>query len=160
MASVGPSTGLAAMAEMRIRTAQRQGAFDELEGHGRPIDLPSSPFVDSHEAILNRIMIRNGVSPEWIQSGQAIEKDALELKTWMRKEWIKRKRYPDVLEGPWRQDLDRRAEALNLRIRHYNLIVPASFLERAPFVLETELKEMLEDLPPLSRPVKKEIVCW
>jgi len=215
MSNAMPVSGLASLAELKIRQAIRNGMFDDLEGHGRPIQPGfDSPFVDSHEAVMNRVLVKNGVAPPWIevgmgetrvgcqghlktrplrQSGNAVEKDIVDFRRRMRKEWESRKRYLDVLEqGPWRDDLERRYQGwflfacgvfqdtpnvrvkgqtnptlivvepsgLNERIRHYNLITPAPFLEKSPVLLSNEISHMLEDMPPRERPRPKKIECW
>jgi DnaJ family protein C protein 28 len=76
MSSAMPS-GLASLAELKIRTAMREGVFDDLEGHGRPSQPGfDSPFVDSNDAVMNRVLVKNGVTPAWIE---VIFRDSIRL---------------------------------------------------------------------------------
>lgn len=101
---------LSALAELKIRSAIREGLLDEIQGRGKPLAFFESPFVTPHDAAMNRIMIKNGAVPDWIGAGSLIEKEAGELRRRMRREWEARKRYADTFDGPWKNELANRVE--------------------------------------------------
>lgn len=47
----------------RIKTAEQEGAFDNLEGAGRPLKATGDP----QDAMLSRLMKENGAVPEAVQ---------------------------------------------------------------------------------------------
>lgn len=60
----------------RIQAAEREGAFDNLPGAGKP--LP--PCDDPENAVLNRIMKENGAVPEAV----AVSKELARLREELR----------------------------------------------------------------------------
>jgi DnaJ family protein C protein 28 len=50
----------------RIEEAVRQGAFDNLRGKGKPLNLQRNPFVPEEMEIAYSIMENNQIAPEWI----------------------------------------------------------------------------------------------
>ena len=97
------------IAERKIREAMEEGAFDHLEGTGRPIALDENPFEDPSQRLANRILKNNGLSPAWILEAKEIEAEALRLRN-------------HVGEPP--ADYRKRVAALNRRIAAFNLKAP------------------------------------
>ena len=60
------------VAERKIREAMEEGAFDHLEGTGKPLDLSENPFEDPSERMANRLLKNNGITPAWIQEAKEI----------------------------------------------------------------------------------------
>lgn len=57
--------------DQQIREAQERGAFDQLSGRGRPLDLTSNPYArDQYLAF--KILRDAGCAPEWIELDKAI----------------------------------------------------------------------------------------
>jgi hypothetical protein len=52
-----------AVAEERIQEAMRSGAFDNLPGAGRPLDLDEDPLVPAELRVANRILKNAGCVP-------------------------------------------------------------------------------------------------
>ena len=69
------------IAERKIREAMEEGAFDQLEGEGRPLDLDENPFEDPSLRMAHRILRNNGFAPEWIEEWKDIERAIHEGKT-------------------------------------------------------------------------------
>src|SRR5260370_41031085 len=53
--------------------AMGEGAFDILEGKGKPLDLTEDPFEDPADRMANRLLRNNGVAPLWIEESKEIE---------------------------------------------------------------------------------------
>lgn len=50
----------------RIEEAIRNGAFDNLRGKGKPLNLQRNPFVPEEMEMAYSIMEANNIAPEWI----------------------------------------------------------------------------------------------
>ncbi len=98
------------IAERKIREAMEEGAFDHLEGAGRPLDLDENPFEDPSLRMAHRLLKNNGLVPGWIQEAREIEAESRLLRD--------RAGQPDG-------DFQNRVDALNRRILAFNLKAPA-----------------------------------
>lgn len=66
-----------AVAEERIQEAMRRGAFDNLPGAGRPLDLDDDLLVSPELRIANRILKNAGcVPPELLERREIAELEA------------------------------------------------------------------------------------
>jgi hypothetical protein len=108
------------VAERKIREAMEEGAFDNLEGKGKPLDLSENPFEDPSDRMANRLLKNNGFAPTWIEEAKEIEAESRRL------------RAPGVLST---DDLRIRMAALNRRIMAFNLRAPALSLHKRPFAI-------------------------
>ena len=106
------------VAERKIREAMEEGAFDHLEGTGKPLDLSENPFEDPSERMANRLLKNNGISPAWIVEAKEIEAEAHRL---------------GIRDEAAKGDYQERVAALNRRIASFNLRAPASSLHKRPF---------------------------
>jgi hypothetical protein len=57
--------------DQQIREAQEQGAFDDLPGKGRPLDLTPNPYAQDRE-MAYKILKDAGYAPDWIELDKAI----------------------------------------------------------------------------------------
>jgi hypothetical protein len=104
------------IAERKIREAMEEGAFDELDGTGAPLDLEENPFVDPSLRMAHRLLKNNGFAPEWIEEGKEIEAE--------------KQRLAGVDRGS--AEYGERAAALNRRILSFNLKVPTGNRQKRP----------------------------
>ncbi|HUI77888.1 MAG TPA: DUF1992 domain-containing protein [Bryobacteraceae bacterium] len=106
------------IAERKIREAMEEGAFDHLEGAGKPLDLTENPFEDPSQRMAHRLLKNNGFAPEWIEEAKEIEAESRRLRD----------------HGESSSDDHRnRIAALNRRILAFNLKAPAVSLHKRPF---------------------------
>ena len=63
------------IADRKIREAMDEGAFEHLEGAGRPLDLTENPFEDPSLRMAHRLLKNNGFAPAWIEEGKEIERE-------------------------------------------------------------------------------------
>lgn len=61
------STSLKNLVESRIAKAQAEGAFENLPGQGRPLDLTEAPLVPEEVRVGNRILKNAGVVPPEVE---------------------------------------------------------------------------------------------
>jgi DnaJ-like protein len=106
------------IAERKIREAMEEGAFDHLEGAGKPLDLSENPFEDPSQRMAHRLLKNNGFAPEWIEEAKEIGAESRRLR--------------DQGESS-REDYRNRIAALNRRILAFNLKAPAVSLHKRPF---------------------------
>lgn len=106
------------VAERKIREAMEEGAFENLEGAGKPLDLSENPFEDPSERMANRLLKNNGIAPAWIEEAKEIAAESRRLGT---------------REGVSQGDYQDRMAALNRRIAAFNLRVPAASLHKRLF---------------------------
>ena len=108
------------IAERKIREAMEEGAFDHLEGAGKPLDLRENPFEDASDRMAHRLLKNNGFAPAWIEEAKEIDAELHRLRA----------------EGKVStDDFRRRVVALNGRILSFNLKAPAISVQRLPFVI-------------------------
>jgi len=106
------------IAERKIREAMEEGAFDGLEGSGRPLDLAENPFEDPSLRMAHRLLKNNGFAPAWIEEGREIEAESRRLRD---------------QAGIPAAELRTRVAALNRRIVAFNLKAPALSLHKRLF---------------------------
>jgi hypothetical protein len=106
------------IAERKIREAMEEGAFDHLEGTGKPLDLQENPFEDPSDWMAHRLLKNNGFAPPWIEEAKEIEAESRRLRA----------------EGnPSSDDYRARVAALNRRIQSFNLKAPVASVQKRPF---------------------------
>jgi Domain of unknown function (DUF1992) len=69
------------IAERKIREAMEDGAFDHLEGAGKPLDLREYPFEDPSDRMAHRLLKNNGFAPGWIEEAKEIDAESRRLRS-------------------------------------------------------------------------------
>jgi len=140
------------LVEERIQAAMQAGAFDNLPGKGKPLQLEENPFVPPELRLAYKVLANANMAPEWIELDKAIRTSREELKlsqgahiAWLAEQ---RRRLADELAAGddgalaqtlefirarhdrFRADLEQRIRELNRRIDELNLIVPHLSLQR------------------------------
>ena len=108
------------IADRKIREAMEEGAFDNLEGTGKPLPH-EEPGSDPSLWMAHHIMKNNGLVPPWVADGNEIEAEIQRLR--------------QLLSGACAVNRDRLREqvaALNRRIANFNLAAPAA-VHKLPF---------------------------
>ncbi len=109
------------VAERKIREAMDEGAFEHLEGAGRPLDLDENPFEDPSLRMAHRLLKNNGFAPAWILEGKEIEREIARIAA--------------ELDSLRPAELGERIAMVNRRIVDYNLKVPVISLQKALLTL-------------------------
>ena len=100
------------IAERKIQEAMEEGAFDHLDGIGRPFAEEINPYEDPSERLANRMLKNAGITPDWIAEGREIDRQVAGL---------------DTLPPAVRLQ---RIEELNRRITLFNLKTPVRSTQR------------------------------
>jgi len=103
------------IAERKIREAIEEGAFDHLQGAGKPLDLTEDPFVPPSLRMANRLLKNNGLAPAWIEEAKEIEAESRRLQ---------------LRDAAHASDYRDRIAALNRRILSFNLKAPSNSLHK------------------------------
>ena len=104
------------VAERKIREAMEEGAFDNLDGTGRPLDLEENPYLDPSLRMAHRLLRNNGFAPAWIEEGKDLDADIARLR--------------ENREQLTPEELRKRISELNQRILAYNLKVPVASAQK------------------------------
>jgi len=138
----------------RIEEAMRNGAFDNLRGHGKPLDLQRNPFVPEDQEMAFNILKNNDVTPSWIGERTSTLKAVEQWRAGLHNlinyyQAEKQKATTDAmrqqLQARWAAQLQRWATEiinLNKRIELVNLAQPIAHLEIYKLLLDEELKRV------------------
>jgi ribosomal protein L39E len=91
-----------------VNRARKEGAFDDLEGLGKPLNLDED-LTYNPEKRLHKVMKDNNILPSWVKLGQEIDVLKEELKTYTVEFNIKKT-----------------VETINQKVFQYNLTCPPS----------------------------------
>jgi DnaJ family protein C protein 28 len=137
--------------EDRIQEAMEAGAFDDLPGKGKPLNLDDNPHEDSAAWTAHHLLRTSGYSLPWIEERREIEADVEAARARLARahSWVRgglTRNPPDSRsQARWREAIDafqEQATALNRRIRDHNLKVPNAAFQYAPLNVEGEIKRL------------------
>jgi len=149
-ATIPPPSRWSDVMDELIEEAMRSGAFDNLPGRGKPLNLINNPYAPGTELAYQLLKDNNYTLP-WIAQRQEILAGIDILRTEIGRDW---RRYQAEflpardtlirasLERGWRGRLDAWDEqiaTLNKRIAGLNLKQPGEGLEILKLTLESEL---------------------
>ena len=100
------------IAERKIREAIDEGAFQNLDGKGQPLNLDENPYEDPAQRMAHRLLRNNGFAPDWILEAKEIDAETRRLQS---------------SSAPERAQ---RVAALNRRIAAFNLKTPILSTQR------------------------------
>ncbi len=135
-------------ADEQIQKAIEEGAFDNLPGKGKPMDLSENPFEDPEWRLANKMLKDAGYSLSWIEDSKDIDRDLEAARAALKNAWeweqSSGKRSPKLArsEAEWQhaqQVFREKIERINKRIFDYNLQVPSIQLQRRKIEIEKEL---------------------
>ncbi|MBO8140667.1 MAG: DUF1992 domain-containing protein [Firmicutes bacterium] len=126
------------LAEDRIQEAMANGAFDNLPGKGRPLDLRENPYVPPELRLPYKLLKDASCAPDWIELDRSVRSARERVDAFQRRhvEWLRRQvpGRDDAAVISWhrrmRQEFMRRLDDLNHQIDRLNLVVPQLVLQR------------------------------
>ena len=111
----GTIQGLAALANERIEDAIARGQFKNIpRGKGKNIErdyTASSPFLDTTEYFMNKIIQKQEIVPPWIEKQQELGRATATFRSRLRKEWKRHAARSIASKGGSLDAQVRRAEA-------------------------------------------------
>ncbi len=132
-----------ALVERKIQEAMAKGAFDNLPGHGKPLNLNQNPYVDPALDLAFGLLKNNGLAPEWIERDKGIRRERDALRRQLRRAWQAYQAEPNNQKTVWQAAVARfeaQLHKLNRKIDDFNLIVPVLSCQRLRLRLEDELR--------------------
>ncbi len=130
-----------------IRRAIDDGQFDNLPGHGKPLNLNPNPHTPRELRGAYHIMQQAGVTPAWIGERQVIEADTEKARQTLKQawRWFAQQTINADSRQHWQNAQDQfkaSLDALNKRIRDYNLAAPTSQVHIFALSFERELERI------------------
>lgn len=135
----------------RIEEAMRNGAFDNLPGHGKPLKFKNNPFVPEDQQLAFDLLQNNDLAPGWISDRAAVLRQIEQLRANLGHAVRQQQRHQQSatdaasqarLTQTWQTELRHWANEialLNRRINTLNLQQPLAQLEVFKLRLEDEL---------------------
>ncbi|MGD8457241.1 MAG: DUF1992 domain-containing protein [Anaerolineales bacterium] len=137
--------------EAIIRKAMQEGAFDDLRGKGKPLDLTENSLIEPEWRLAFSMLKNEGFVLPWMEKRNDIEKELAaarkilaRARTW-RQEKMEGGSDSSFIDAEWESAQARfrqKIANLNKRIANYNLEVPALVFQRAKVDVEKEIEEI------------------
>lgn len=134
-----------------IAEGREKGAFDNLKGKGKPLNLKQNPYAPELD-LAHTLLKDNELVPAWIGDRNGLLQQIQDLRDEIRRLWLQHKREFDLI--PARRDAvairwydacqawDKVIADLNKHVLTYNLKRPADNLEIYQLELDRELKRL------------------
>ena len=128
-----------------IRESMERGEFDDLPGAGQPIDLSENPYEAPELRTVHRLLKNAGFAPAWIEERKDIDGEYQRAYSILRR--AKALYASDERSAPaeWeraKKEFREVVDALNERIRFYNLKAPAAAVQRKIIDADEVLRDM------------------
>jgi DnaJ family protein C protein 28 len=142
--------------EELIQRAMEQGEFDNLPGHGKPLNLEENPHEDPTWRSAYRMLKNSGFSLPWIETMKDIETDLERTRGDLARTWSWKQSSMGASGGKegeeeeWRRAVEafrERIAAINRRIHDYNLEVPSIRFQRSGLNAEREIERITRNAP-------------
>lgn len=137
------NSGMTSSVEKQIREAMEAGAFDNLPGKGKPIDLSENPFEDPDLRTAHRLLRDAGFAPPFIEERKAIDAELEQGRKILARAWDIYQRQGGAGEPVWERvhrEFRELAAGLNKRIKTHNLKVPAGVFQRNLIDVDSEIE--------------------
>ena len=126
-----------------IKKAMKEGAFDNLAGKGRPLDLQDDSLTPQEWKTAYKLLRDNGFALPWVEERNQIE-DGIEK---CRSQAQEAYRTADTrferekIISRFKENI----ETINRRIFQYNLQAPSTHFQRRLLDLQAEIRKLDED---------------
>ncbi|KAL0635662.1 hypothetical protein Q9L58_005388 [Maublancomyces gigas] len=111
--AVASFQALASLADEKIEDARRRGQFDNLSNRGKPLERDhnaQSPFLDTTEYLLNRMIKQQDIVPPWIEKQQELASAVRGFRVRVRDGWRRHVARSIASAGGGLEEQCRRAE--------------------------------------------------
>lgn len=139
------------LVEERLQAAFAEGAFENLPGTGKPLDLDDEPLADPDQWLARHILRNSGLSLPWVEERRRIEEAFATATKRLAHAWSA---YADNGKGSqtqpfaaqrWQEaqaEFRAQVASLNQRIRTYNLSVPHVRFQRTLINASREISRL------------------
>jgi len=133
--------------DQKIRQAIEQGEFDNLSGHGQPIDLSENPFEDPDWRTAHRLLRNAGFAPSWIEERKDIDNELAVARSELERAKLiltnaQGTPHETAATARWQKAQAQfriKVGDLNRRINAWNLKVPSPSFHRTRIDVEREI---------------------
>lgn len=128
--------------DQHIAAAEAAGAFQNLPGAGKPLNLDDDSTVPPEYRTAFRLLKNAGFAPPWIELQKEIRTEQASLSTWRD---AQNRRWADCdaeEQQQLRAEYRRRLIALNRQITSFNLMAPRSAPHLPTFRVEAEVARL------------------
>lgn len=139
------------LVEERLQAAFDAGAFTDLPGKGKPLDLDDEPLADPAHRMARHVLRNSGMSLPWVEERRRIEETLSQARNRLARSWSAYAAHRSggqtstASELRWQRALAAFREeiaALNRRIRVYNLTVPHVRFQRCLIEVGREISRL------------------
>lgn len=128
--------------DQKIAEAEAQGAFRNLPGSGKPLQLDDDSLVPEEDRVAFRILKNAGYAPPWIELQKRIFEDQAAIEKWLQtaqQRWLTaNKQQRELLRNDYRDRLRDLAKLID----YYNLIIPKGMRQMPGVRVLEELKKL------------------
>lgn len=138
--------------EELLHKAMQEGKFNDLSGKGKPLKKDEiNPHADPAWELAYHVLRDAGYSLPWIETLQEIEKDIALARAELKRAWdwhqegLSSSQPASRFSSEWKRAQNTfkdKLDALNKRIRDYNLQVPNTRFQRPILGYEQELQKI------------------
>ncbi|UYN88900.1 MAG: DUF1992 domain-containing protein [Anaerolineales bacterium] len=134
-----------------IREAMEEGAFDNLPGSGKPLNIEDNPYVDPSWQLAYHLLKENGFALSFIEVRQAIDSEHAAVRAGLARAWewhqaaVASNEESRWIEAEWQKAVASFKEtvaALNKRIADYNVSIPLDRFYREKINVSDELARL------------------
>ena len=140
--------------ERIIQNAMDRGAFDNLRGKGKPLNMRENPLVAKEWRMAYSMLEQEGFALPWMEDRKEIEKQLKEALKVLKRTWdwrtvkLAEGDTSSLVESEWRKAQAQFSEIvveLNKRIDAYNAQIPADVFYRPRILLEREMAAITKE---------------
>ncbi len=127
------------LVEQRIQEGIENGAFDNLAGAGKPLNLEEDAMVPEDLRMAYRLLRSNGLAPLWVQVNREIRDDVERLarfRTFVAGRW---RESNEVQQAHHRSEYAARVRDINDRILNYNITAPSLLVHFPMLIMADEM---------------------
>lgn len=153
--------------ERKIRKAQEEGKFRDLQNEGAALDLSENPFEDPEMRVSYKVLSNAGYCPPWIDLMKEIDADVAEAAR-AREQYRAQREHQmrnvhrssvarfaeliaaiDAARNRALARLEKRWAEINKKVDHLNATVPIEGLRRFPIRIDRERERFGREFPLL-----------
>jgi DnaJ family protein C protein 28 len=134
-----------------IQEAIQAGAFDNLPGKGKPLNLDENAHVPPEWRMAFDMLQKHGFAPGWVELRRELEENLKAAREALARAWawqaaaLENGEDADWVAAEWGKAQGRfraQAEAINKKIESYNLAIPSERVSRARVDADEEIKRI------------------
>ena len=138
------------LVEDLIQESMASGAFDNLEGAGKPLPTRPpdyNPYVDFTTHKVNQILVETGFAPEWVEMQKEIRQQVAAVRGELAKlrQSLGAAPLSEIDMIAWEKGVNKmgtRVKDINRMVQKFNLIVPIMNNQRVQIILAKEAEKI------------------